>query len=157
MHASNPEIQNFSFEVPKITNDELNLKIGFNLPNYGSISGNRIFFKPNLVNKYKYIPRNVSDRKSPVRFGYPYQDSDSISYSIPAGYMVEAVPSEVNLNYSFGSFSSKTYKVNDSLLVYTRVMKINTYIVPAKDYREYRKFFADVVKADRGQVVLLKK
>jgi hypothetical protein len=36
-------------------------------------------------------------------------------------------------------------------------LEIHDYSVPAKNYKEYRKFFWDIVKADRAQVVLVKK
>jgi hypothetical protein len=70
---------------------------------------------------------------------------------------VEAIPAEVHLQSSFGNFHTKTLTLGDTAIVYTRSFEIREYSIPAKNYAEYRKFYSDVVKADRAQVVLVKK
>lgn len=150
-------IESFHLEGIDTKNSEGNLSVKVNLPSYVSVSGNRLFFQPNLMEKRTYVPKDVSVRLSPVRFLYPYKDIDTISYAIPKGYSVEAIPGEVKLKTSFGSFTSRTTAVSDSLIVFTRELEISDYSIPASNYAEYRKFFSDIVKADRAQVVLVKK
>ena len=157
LNALNPEVLNYHFSVPKSSGNNLKLFVKYNIHNYGSRSAKRIFFKPNLINRYTYVPGDISRRLSPVRFGYPYFDSDSVYFKIPEDYAVEAVPPEVNLNTSFGNFSSKTIQSGDTAVVFTRRMEIKKYNIPAEEYSEYRKFFYDIVKADRAQVVLHRK
>ncbi|MGE5401124.1 MAG: DUF3857 domain-containing protein [Ignavibacteriales bacterium] len=136
---------------------EIKMSVGLFLPKYASQSGKRMFFQPNLMERRTSVPRDVVLRVSPVRVKYPYYDVDSVYYNIPAGYAVEAIPAEVNLASSFGNFNSKTRVMNDTLIVYTRMLEIKAYSVPALNYAEYRQFFADVVKSDRAQIVLVKK
>ncbi len=151
------KIKNYSFDIVPDSTNQVNLKLNLSLPKYATISGSRIFFNPNLMERRSYVPKEVSERLSPVRFSFPYHDIDSIVYKIPKGYKIEGLPDEMNLVSSFGSFSSKITKDGDSGILYVRSLEIKEYEIPAEKYNEYRKFFSDVVKSDRSQVVLVNK
>ena len=127
------------------------------LPRFASMSGDRLFFRPNLHERKTYIPPDVPTRLAPVRFEYPYLNADSNLYTLPAGYQAESLPPDLHVRSSFGDFQTKTIALGDTAIVYTRSFEIREYSIPAKNYAEFRKFYADVVKADRAQVVLVKK
>jgi hypothetical protein len=127
------------------------------LPRFASVSGDRIFFQPNLMERKTYIPPDVPQRLAPIRRDYPYLDTDSILYKLPTGFQVESVPAEIHVQTSFGEFHAKTLARGDTAIVYTRSFELRDYSIPAKTYGEYRKFYTDVVKADRAQVVLVRK
>ena len=155
------------FEVPEIfldnyvftddSSNKINLNLELTLPRYATVSGKRIFFNPNLMSRRTSVPKHVEKRLSPIRFDYPYLDVDSITYSVPKDYIVETVPGLVNINSSFGEFSSKTIVDADSKIVFVRKIQINDYSIPAEKYTEYKNFFATVAKADRAQVILVKR
>ena len=127
------------------------------VPLYGSLTGTRIMFLPNLMERRTSIPRERTDRRSPVRYNYPFRDRDSIVYLLPKGFAVEALPSPLELNRTFGSFHSSTRLVGDSILVYNRELEISSTEIPPTSYADYRNFAKDIVKADKAQVVLVKK
>ncbi len=127
------------------------------VPKYGTASGSRIMFQPNLMERRTYVPRENPGRKSPLRFNYPYRDKDSIIYYLPREYTVEALPAPMDLKCSFGLFNAKTTLVGDSIIVYTRILEMQKTEIPATAYGEYRKFSQDIVKADRSQAVLVKR
>lgn len=135
---------------------EVRMDLKLLLSGYASAQGSRIFFQPNIMERRTTVPKEVSQRLSPVRFHYPYLDVDTVYFTIPAGFQVEALPGETNLKTSFGSFSSQTRKTDPSTLIYTRRLEINSYAIDAKYYAEYRKFISEIVKSDRAQVVLVK-
>ena len=151
------KLKGFNFNLPADKEDEIDLNIKAELTKYASVSGSRLFFYPNLMERRTYAPKKVHERLSPVRFKFPYKDVDSVIYTIPGGYKVEAVPDEVKLTSSFGEFHSRTEKTTGNGLLYVRSLEIKNYSIPAENYDEYRKFFEDIVKADRVQVVLVKK
>ena len=153
----NMKLVDYSTEGLETKEDVLTLSLQLSLPRYGSVSGERIFFNPNLMERRTYVPRERSQKFSPVRFAYPYDKVDSIVYRFPRGYVCEAVPSPVVLESSFGSFQSTTKCLGDTAIVYTRALEITKVLVPPEQYSEYRNFFAGVVKADRSQVVLVQK
>ena len=150
------KIKNYSFGKNNDSTNQVDLKLNLTLPKYATISGSRIFFNPNLMQRRTYVPKEVSERLSPIRFIYPYHDIDSIIYKIPQGYKIEGLPDEMNLSSSFGNFSSKVSEYGDGEILYVRSIEVKNYQVPAQNYNEYRKFFTDVVKSDRTQVVLVK-
>ena len=150
-------IKNYSFGICNDSSNAVDLKLNLSLPRYATISGSRIFFNPNVMERNTYVPGQVSKRLSPIRFSYPYHDIDTVIYKIPHEYKIEAVPNETNLSSSFGEFYSKVVQGSDGNIMYVRSMEIKRYEIPAENYDEYRKFFGEVVKADRSQVVLVKK
>ena len=154
--APDVSIKDYSFYVADDSTNNVNLKLNLYLPKYATVSGSRIFFNPNLMQRRSYVPDKVAERLSPIRFSYPYHDIDTIIYKIPQGCKVEAVPDEMNLSSSFGDFTSKTIKDGDGNLLYVRSLEIRVYEIPAENYNEYRNFFSEVVKTDRSQVVLVK-
>ena len=154
--APDVNIRNYSFNVAEDSTNIVNLKLNLYLSKYANISGRRIFFNPNLMDRQTYVPKEISERLSPIRFSYPFHDIDSIVYKIPQGYKIEAMPNEMNLSSSFGNFSTKTIKNEDGSILYTRSLEIKDYKIPAKNYDAYRKFLTDIVKADRTNVVLVK-
>lgn len=152
-----PDISLNNYIFKNISENKINLMMDLSLPRYASVSGKRIFFNPNLMSRRTSVPKDVEKRLSPIRYDYPYMDIDSIVYSLPKDYDVEAVPESVDLTTSFGGFSSKTVVTADSKIVFVRRIKINDYTIPAEKYNEYRNFFANVVKADRARVILVKR
>ena len=153
----NINIKSYKFEGVDTQDSAITLSLDLSLPRYASVTGKRIFFQPNAMERRTFVPPDVSVRLSPIKFTYPYYDVDSLYYSIPSQYSAESIPPDVFLVSSFGTFRSKTIALGDSAIIYTRSLEIRDYTIPAKNYAEYRKFFADIVKADRAQVVLVRK
>ena len=154
-----PNITNihYSFDALGSHLPRISMSAALTSEKYALIMGNRIFFKPSLIHQHTNIPVDNMHRLSPVYLSFPYLDADSVSFKIPAGYTVEAVPNEVNLETSFGSFNSKTFQSGDSVVIFQRRIEMKNYKIPAKKYSEYRKFWTEIVKADRENVVLVKK
>ena len=153
----NLSLKNYTVSGVETHDSLIVLQANMLLLKYGSSTGNRIFIRPNMMERRTYVPPDVAHRFSAVRFSYPYIDKDSVYFSIPDGYTVEALPPETNLKSSFAAFSSKTISLSDTALIFQRLLDIHTYSIPAQNYGEYRNFFSAIVKADRAQVVLIKK
>jgi transglutaminase-like putative cysteine protease len=129
----------------------------FSVPRFASASEARLFFSPNVMERRSWVPPELSRRLTPMFFEYPYLDVDSILYILPSGFKTEDVPLPVELQSSFGTFSEKSVMRGDTAIQFVRRLEIRKYSVPASGYGEYRKFFNDIVRTDRGQVVLVKK
>jgi hypothetical protein len=153
----NVALKQFSIHGLETHEPAIGIDMKIILPRFASVSGDRLFFQPNLMERRTFVPADVPQRLAPIRFSYPYHDSDSIVYILPVGNKAESTPVEVHLQSSFGDFHSKTVVLGDTAIVYTRSLELREYSIPAKNYAEYRKFFSDVVKADRAQVVLVRK
>ena len=153
----NATLSSFNFSGFGSHTNSLMLAVQLALPRFASVSGKRIFFQPNLLDRKSSVPPAIAHRVSPIRFEYPYHDADSILYVLPSGYGVETLPSEVKLSSSFGTFLYKCTMLGDTALVFNRTLEVHEYEVSPDRYDEYRNFFASVVKSDRAQVVLVSK
>ena len=136
---------------------QISLNISLELPQFASFSSNRMFFQPNLTERMTYVPPDIEKRLSPIRFVYAYYDIDSVIYNIPRSLVPEAIPGEVYFKSLFGSFSEHTIAVGDTALIFTRELEISQLNIPPEEYFEYRKFFSEIVKADRASVVLVRR
>ena len=125
------------------------------LPRLASTTGSRIFLQPNLTDRNDAPPKDRPNRKSPVRFNYLWIDTDSLRYILPRRYGIEALPPPVALAEEFGTFRSAVVALGDSAILYIRKLEIGKKEIPASRYREYVRFFRDVARADRAQVVLV--
>jgi hypothetical protein len=151
------KLNTFNFQGIETHDSIISLSVKCGIAKCATVSGTRLFLLPNLMGKRSYIPKDVEKRFSPVRFDNPYTNFDTLIFTIPAGYKPEALPSDVALNPDFGAYKASAKLINDSTLIYTRFVKIDTYEIPAQKYKEYRKFCADIVKSDRMQAVFIRK
>lgn len=136
--------------VPEI-DEELNITA----QSYASISGKRFFIKPNLFNKVgrKY---NADDKRQfDIEYSYAFHDVDSIAIKIPSGYTIESIPKDLALASKFGVYSIK-FKVEENKIEVVRDYKRLAGRFPPSDYAEFAKFYNDMYKSDRSQVVLIK-
>lgn len=152
----NLNLNEYAFTGIDSIGKDAGLSIKLNLRQYASVSGTRLFFLPNLMERRKYIPPDIPKRLSPIRFSYPYLDVDTVTFILPENVSIESMPAEVKLESSFGRFNSKSV-FTGSKIVFTRSLEIFNCTVPASNYTEYRNFISAIVKADKAQVVLVKK
>lgn len=136
--------------------EAITLPVKLELPRFAARSGTRLFLRPNLMERWQSVPPEVKERRQPVELDYAFLDSDTITYRLPAGFIIEAAPVPVTLNVPFGSYTAATM-LHENTLKYTRRLEIREKRLPAPQYETYRKFIADVVKADHAQIVLVRK
>lgn len=157
MQVQNVRLKSSSIEGLEWRDSSVSISTTFTLPEYASVTGTRLFFEPNMMERRTSVPVEMPDRRSPLRFEYPRRDLDSIVYRISGVYVCEAMPKELRLESSVGSFRSKIVRTDDSTIVYTRSLEIRGTEFPPERYGEYRKFLAAIVVADRAQVVLVRR
>jgi hypothetical protein len=153
----NAKLNDYKIAGVEVHLSEISMSAEFAIGRFASGSQARLFFAPNVMQRRSYVPPEISQRLTPIFFGYPYLDIDSIRYVLPGGVKVEALPDPMEIQSSFGTFSEKTVAFGDTAIQFVRRLEVREYSIPASQYSEYRKFFYDVVRADRREVVLVKK
>jgi transglutaminase-like putative cysteine protease len=124
---------------------------------YASVSGKRLFVKPNLFNK---VPKRYNEddvRLFDIEYPYSFRLIDSIQIIIPEGYTPEAVPKNMDIISKFGSYKIQLKVVDDHSIELVRDYTTSAGRFSASDYKEFAKFNNDIYKADRSQVVFIKK
>jgi transglutaminase-like putative cysteine protease len=151
------EIEKFNFEVQKTKVPSIDEELELSMRSFASISGKRLFLRPNLMNKYSYIPPEDESRKSSITFQNGWTDVDSIRYIIPEGYYMESQLIESSVESDFGSYEIRVIQDKPNEILYIRKMVKNSGVFPPEKYHELRQFLKKIVRSDKKKVVFAKK
>ena len=149
------EVQDVTYAEIKNSLPEVDETMQLKADRYATVSGKRIFLKPNLFNKNGATLDQEKTRHFPIVYPSAFNHTDSIEIIIPEGYAVEAMPKDVQLTSKFGSYSMTISIAGNKINLvrnYTRVSGV----FPAADFKELAEFNNKVYKADRGQLVMVK-
>jgi len=160
-------------EINKILNnatiDSLKIKFGENgspdvkehyeikMENSSQTGLDIIYFSPMSGFGIGKNPFVKVERKFPVNFTYPRDETIIVKYKIPAGFKVEEVP--VNAAFSMPENKAKfvmSYQVKDDELVVMCKLTIQNTLYVSENYPTLRGFFDEVIKKQNEQVVLKK-
>jgi hypothetical protein len=78
------------------------------------------------------------------------------TFTLPVGFVIDEMPTAVNLNTQFGTYSTG-YEQKEGKLIFTRLMTTPRMVVPADKYASVRDFYAAIREAEQSPVVLLRK
>lgn len=148
-------ISNISFSEIRDMNPSVIEKYYLDMTAYGTLTGERMIFKPDLISRLDSMPSRLSERRSPVYLDRPYITSDTIMYSLPGSFRPEQLPEDRSVETRFGSYSS-TCSVKGSKLIYTRTIKMKAGTYPASDYSDFINFCEKISVLDERKVILTK-
>lgn len=107
------------------------------LPTLATSTANRLFLTPNLMERNSVQLREVEHRTQPVSISFPYYDVDEISYTLPSGYSVEVLPSNLHLDEDFGEYIMKLdFDEQENRLLYYRMIEIRENWLPPERYSD---------------------
>ena len=150
------DLVSFSFNEEKSEDPFLEENIDLNLRRYASISGKRLFFNPNIMNRYTYIPPRNENRQSAIISRYAYTDVDSIAIKIPESFRLEFTPEPVSFESEFGKYEvSYDFDPDKNELLYVRHIQIYKGRFSPESYNEYRNFRKRIVKADKAKLIII--
>ncbi|MEL6135453.1 MAG: hypothetical protein AAFR59_19000, partial [Bacteroidota bacterium] len=151
IEASSFDLESYEFEVmPPSNPPEARLRYTIHARNWSSLSGTRLFLTPNVLENNLSLPPIVDDRTQPICNYVPKFKQDTIVYTLPEGYIVEAMASEPQeIKWKHGSYRAQIERIDPQTLRYTRSFQLDRFNLPASDYNEYRKFIKAAIKADR--------
>jgi hypothetical protein len=150
-------VQQTDFSGIKPKEMTIGFSVSLELPRLGTVAGSRILFQPNLMEKRTYVPPAAEKRKYPVVHAYAYVDIDSVTYRLPDGFEIEAMPKPVALETPFARYQSALKQTAPGTLLYCRRLEVSKDELPAAQYNEYRKFLQDVVLSDKASAAIVKK
>jgi hypothetical protein len=108
------------------------------------------------MERSRYIPERVADRKTDLVIDRGFIHIDSIEYQIPENLYPEYLPEPIKLETMFGSYEA-TCAVEQGRLVYVRRFNLRKGRYPAEKYNEYVEFRRAISKADNTKLVLMNK
>jgi hypothetical protein len=126
----------------------------FRSDGYAKLAGNLLLVRPRVLgNKSSGILETKEPRKFPLEFEGPSRDTDTFDIALPAGYEVDELPPAMDVDYSFGSYHSKT-EASGQVLHYTRSLEIKELSVPVSKMDELKKFYRVIASDERNTAVL---
>ncbi len=149
------DINDFKYTEQKEALPQIDESLHIYVSNYATITGKRLFLAPNLLNRSQQKLNLDVERKYELVFNYAYKDVDSVEIEIPAGYKLESMAAPVQLKTKFGTYHS-TLKFDNNKVTLVRLREQFAGRFAAKDYAELAKYYADIYKADRARIVLVK-
>lgn len=138
---SNPIIENFTF----ISDNEV------------EIIGDKMYFSPFLFLAEKQNPFKQEIREYPVDFVFPNTQKFTISITIPDGYLIENLPTNVSmaLPENIGKFSNKLNSIGNQIqLIYS--LDINQAQIAPIHYESLKSFFRELINKHTEKIVLKK-
>ena len=120
-------------------------------------SNDLIYFNPFLVNKLEENPFSLEERKYPVDYTYPIDETFMLELTIPDGYTIESKPEPANLNLPERS-AQYMYSVNQNgnkVMVVSR-FKINKRTFLFNEYANLKEFY-NLVVAKNAEMIVFKR
>lgn len=151
----NFKISNYSIEENKKRKPSLTLNLKLDLSNYATTMGSRMILKINQFNPMNEIPRFARKREFNVEIRRNRVENDTITYQLPDGYKVEALPPSIEIMSDFGSFKSQT-TLKDGSVQMIRHLEIHKGVSNPEKYNDFREFLEKVAASDNAKCVLIK-
>lgn len=148
------ELEDYSSVETKSMIPVIDEEIDLSIKSYVSKLGSRILFEVNLMNKIDYNFRRSGQRRNDIFLRRDEKEIDTIIYSVPNNYAIEAIPKELVLDTEFGSYTSKVTTDSESV-IYMRSFELNKGKYSKEKYIEFKKFISDIRNADNQKVVLV--
>jgi hypothetical protein len=136
------------------TDQPFGFNYSFQSDNYAKNAGNLLLVRPRVLGSKSWsVLETKEPRKFPLEFDGPSRDTDSFDIALPPGYEVDELPPPTDVEYSFGSYHSKT-EAKGQVLHYARAMEIKELSVPVSQMDELKKFYRMIAADERSSAVL---
>ncbi|WP_395047059.1 DUF3857 domain-containing protein, partial [Flavobacterium sp.] len=156
LNINNLKIEKVSFDINK-EKIEFTENLIIKAIDYGLINDKKIFFAPNAFNQSSRIPQRYRNRLNPMEIDRGFFDSDDIEITIPTSYVLEAMPSNVELNTKFGEYKTEYIIVDSQKIKYKRNFLLKKGYYDKSEYENYRKFREQIAQSDNSKIVIKKK
>ena len=151
------EISEYTIENKTDLSKPITESYAFKYSNAIEIIGDKMYFSPLLFLTQKENPFKQETRQYPVDFVFPSQYKNLLIINIPEGYIIESLPSPINVAFSNNLLNYKFNIVNNGKqLQISSVLDTATSILSADDYEELKVFFNEMIKKQKEKIILKK-
>lgn len=153
----NANIDSLKLNVISDSNPEVKLEFNFDLVGAVAATGNMMYISPFIGVGLSTNPFKEEERKFPVNFGFPFEDSFVIKLKIPDGYQVETLPQAINmiLPEGKGRYVLSANAVGADIVLVGKML-LNRDVFYSGDYKLLKQFFEQIVSKSNEKIVLKK-
>jgi hypothetical protein len=153
-------INNLKINKTSFSNDKEKIvfieNVQINAENYGAISGNKILFIVNAYNQYSGNLKKIRNRHNPFEIQRGFLDTDETNIVLPNGFIIEALPDNVELTTKYGIYKTEIIKKDGANLIYKRSFLLKKGLYPKEEYEEFRLFIEKIKRNDNSKIVITK-
>ncbi len=155
--ASNKFIMG-DYTINKISNadKEVNIKAGFEVPDYGKKISDELFINLNLEKLFVNETIDTAKRKIPVENDYKYVIKQYTILDVPESYSVSYLPKDYSLNNDMFGFNIK-YSQQDGKVIALQEIRRNYLLLQPKDFVAWNNSLKQLYNQYKEEVVLEKK
>lgn len=153
---NNAQIKSFKFTEKKSRIPEIKLTSTVEARKLASVSGKRIFFAPNILSTFNFVPPHDNDRASPIYINDGRLFTDSITFNIPKNVRIEYLPESEEVVTDFGQIKVEYTRNEEGQIIFKRTFKLKKGKYNADRYDELTEFLKKVTKIDKTKIVLNK-
>lgn len=119
--------------------------------------GDKMYFNPLFNSTMTENPFKLEERNYPIDYAYPWEEKMVVNISIPEGYKIETLPTDIKLGLpnNTASFIYKVVAKGNQIQVLAD-LKMNTAIIAAVDYPNLKELYKKIVEKEAEKVVLSK-
>lgn len=154
-------INNLKIEKVSFNNNKEQIEFTENLQlsasEYGLINANSIIFPINVFNQSNRTPQRYRTRNNSFEITRGFLDEDEIQITIPANYVLESKPDNLEIKDEFGEYKIEVSLVTPQKIIYKRTLFIKKGFYEKENYENYRKFREKIAKADNSKIIINKK
>lgn len=145
----------------EVSDREIIENVNLKAPALGSFSGERLFFQPYVVSSFfSDNPADQPEERSSEFYLNPnifsFTDLDTVTVTLPAGFVLENRPKDVKLEMPFGFYESRAVALQPDQLLYIRKVLVKGGRYPKEVQRQWTDFIKAVNRADQQRTVLKK-
>jgi hypothetical protein len=151
------EISNFELTNNNSYTDPIVEKYDFKSTNLIDKIDQNLFIYPLLFLTQSQNPFKQETREYPIDFTFPIKNRYMINLTIPDGYQVDTLPSNISFSLpnNYGSFNITISSLNNKIQIISNFI-ISTSIIPSDDYNSLKEFFRLVIEKQKEKIVLKK-
>jgi hypothetical protein len=148
------ELKEYSTTDPSDRDDPLEITCAFHASGWANRTSKLLIFRPNLQQSVlSQTPFSKAERKFDIHFYGPSSNTSETEILLPQGFKVDEMPQNVSLKTEFASYD-RACTLSDGTMKVVEVLIRKSARIPASRYQEVRKFYEDVIQAQKQQAVL---
>lgn len=154
--SENWELENYTVQQAVNPDEALKFDFNFNVPAQ-STNASTIYFQPVMNQTYRQNPLIADNRKFPIDFMVPMEETFIYNYTIPAGYRIETQPQNaiVTLPENGGKYIFSITAAGNSINVISKI-SIDRPIFGTDEYPYLKEFYNQILAKHAEQIVLKK-
>ncbi len=155
---SNGEIKNIVVKNAADPFLPIEITLDIHLPSYAEVVGDRLFFQPNVEQRYAEPEFPSPTRKTQIFFDFKYREISEIEIELPDGYALEApsAPRPFEMK-AFMNYAPKlSFNKTKNSIIYHRTLDFSGDTYPPEAYPIIKKTFDELIAQDHHTLTLKK-